>query len=68
MQKYYRAGKFDNCSGKLSGFVYCLTPKTKRSSEVEEILEAREKENFHIWLFQTPEEATSNLHLALEEE
>ncbi|KAL8146444.1 uncharacterized protein C227.17c-like [Apium graveolens] len=60
LQQYYRAGQLDNCSGKWSGLVDCLTLKTKRSSEVEEILEAREKEKFHIWSFRTPEEAASN--------
>ena len=37
MQQYYRAGQLDNCSGKWSGLVDCLTLKTKRSSEVEVI-------------------------------
>lgn len=27
---------------------------------LQEILEAREKEKFHIWSFRTPEEAASN--------
>ncbi|XP_017248858.1 uncharacterized protein LOC108219832 isoform X2 [Daucus carota subsp. sativus] len=37
MQQYYRAGQLDNCSGKWSGLVDCLTLKTKRSSEVEDL-------------------------------
>lgn len=37
MQQYYRAGQLDNCSGKWSGLVDCLTLKTKRASEVEVI-------------------------------
>ncbi|KAL8092509.1 hypothetical protein AgCh_034688 [Apium graveolens] len=60
MQQYYRAGQLDNCSGKWSGLVNCLTLKTKRASEIEEILEAREKEKSHIWSFRTPKEAASN--------
>ncbi|KAI5666522.1 hypothetical protein M9H77_16375 [Catharanthus roseus] len=59
MQQYYRLGSLDNCSAKFSALFDCLNLKTKRSSEVEEILERREKEKPHIWSFRTPEEAAS---------
>ncbi|KAF3453102.1 hypothetical protein FNV43_RR03536 [Rhamnella rubrinervis] len=45
MQQYYRLGSLDNCSEKWSALVDCLSLKTKRSSEMQEILESREKEN-----------------------
>ncbi|XP_021888367.1 uncharacterized protein C227.17c [Carica papaya] len=60
MQRYYRLGVLDNCSEKWSALVDCLTLKTKRSSEVQEILEARAKSKLHIWTFRTPEEASSH--------
>ncbi|KAI3705491.1 hypothetical protein L1987_75730 [Smallanthus sonchifolius] len=60
MQQYYRLGSLDNCSGKWNALVDCLKLKTKRSQEVEEILETREKEKTHIWSFRTPEEAATN--------
>ncbi|KAI3775662.1 hypothetical protein L1987_45411 [Smallanthus sonchifolius] len=60
MQQYYRLGSLDNCSGKWNALVDCLKLKTKRSKEVEEILETREKEKTHIWSFRTPEEAATN--------
>ncbi|KAF3455119.1 hypothetical protein FNV43_RR05567 [Rhamnella rubrinervis] len=60
MQQYYRLGSLDNCSEKWSALVDCLSLKTKRSSEMQEILESREKEKPHIWTFRTPEEASSN--------
>ncbi|KAL8136748.1 hypothetical protein V2J09_002749 [Rumex salicifolius] len=60
MQQYYRHGVLDNCSGKWSNLVDCLSLKTKRSTEVQEILETREKESYHIWSFRTPEEAAAN--------
>ncbi|XP_069155869.1 uncharacterized protein [Solanum lycopersicum] len=59
MQQYYRLGALDNCSKKWSGLVDCLTLKTKRSSEVEEILETREKAKPHLWSTRTPEEAAA---------
>ncbi|XP_011005721.1 PREDICTED: uncharacterized protein C227.17c [Populus euphratica] len=58
MQQYYRLGLFDNCSQKWSDLVDCLTLKTKRSSQVQEILEAREKAKPHLWKLRTPEEAS----------
>ncbi|XP_009767166.1 uncharacterized protein [Nicotiana sylvestris] len=60
MQQYYRVGVLDNCSQKWSALFDCLTLKTKRSSEVEEILETREKAKPHLWSFRTPEEAASH--------
>ncbi|KAF3677384.1 hypothetical protein BC332_02247 [Capsicum chinense] len=60
MQQYYRLGALDNCSKKWSGLVDCLTLKTKRSSEVEEILETREKAKPHLWTTRTPEEAAAH--------
>ncbi|KAH7862154.1 hypothetical protein Vadar_000819 [Vaccinium darrowii] len=57
MQQYYRLGVLDNCSQKWTALVDCLTLKIKRSSEVEEILENREKAKPHIWTFRTPEES-----------
>ncbi|XP_059627151.1 uncharacterized protein LOC132269947 isoform X1 [Cornus florida] len=60
MQRYYRLGVLDNCSAKWSSLVDCLSLKTKRSSELEEILETREKSKPHIWTFRTPEEAASH--------
>ncbi|XP_022898503.1 uncharacterized protein C227.17c-like isoform X3 [Olea europaea var. sylvestris] len=35
MQQYYRLGDLDNCSGKWTALVDCLSLKTKRSSELE---------------------------------
>lgn len=35
MQQYYRLGVLDNCSGKWTSLVDCLSLKTKRSSEVQ---------------------------------
>ncbi|KAL9416386.1 hypothetical protein AB3S75_039559 [Citrus x aurantiifolia] len=60
MQQYYRLGVLDNCTAKWSALVDCLTLKTKPSSQVEEILETREKAKPHIWTFRTPEEANSH--------
>ncbi|XP_024031916.1 uncharacterized protein LOC112094661 isoform X2 [Morus notabilis] len=60
VQQYYRLGTLDNCSGKWSALVDCLTLKTKRSSEVQEILETREKAKPHIWTLRSPEEASTN--------
>ncbi|CAI9781457.1 unnamed protein product [Fraxinus pennsylvanica] len=60
MQQYYRLGDLDNCSGKWTALVDCLSLKTKRSSEVEEIIESREKAKPHIWSFRSPEEAASH--------
>ncbi|GAV82549.1 DUF3128 domain-containing protein [Cephalotus follicularis] len=59
MQQYYRLGVLDNCSEKWSALYDCLILKTKRSSEVQEILETREKAKPHIWTFRTPEEASA---------
>ncbi|KAF5740948.1 hypothetical protein HS088_TW11G01030 [Tripterygium wilfordii] len=58
LQQYYRLGKLDNCSEKWNALVDCFVLKTKRSGEVQEILEAREKVKRHIWTFRTPEEAS----------
>ncbi|GAB2274660.1 hypothetical protein Dimus_009431 [Dionaea muscipula] len=60
MQQYYRVGVLDNCSQKWSDLFDCLSLKTKPSSELQEILEAREKAKPHIWSFRTPEEAAAN--------
>lgn len=60
MQQYYRLGVLDNCSGKWSALVDCLALKTKRASDVQEILETREKAKHHIWTIRTPEEASSH--------
>ncbi|CAK9311903.1 unnamed protein product [Citrullus colocynthis] len=60
MQQYYRVGVFDNCSDKWTALLNCLQLKTKRASEVQDILESREKAKFHIWTFRTPEEASSH--------
>ncbi|KAJ0965329.1 hypothetical protein J5N97_026467 [Dioscorea zingiberensis] len=60
MQNYYRYGDFDNCFGKWNALFDCLSLKTKRSSEVQEILEAREKTKPHIWTYRTVEEASAN--------
>ncbi|KAK6936153.1 Protein of unknown function DUF3128, partial [Dillenia turbinata] len=62
MQQYYRLGAFDNCSDKWAALFDCLKLKTKPSSEVQEILETREKDQakLHIWSFRTPEEASSH--------
>ncbi|KAH6833243.1 hypothetical protein C2S53_008971 [Perilla frutescens var. hirtella] len=57
MQQYYRLGDLDNCLGKWSALYDCLCLKTKKASEVEEILKAREKAQHHIWTFRTPNEA-----------
>ncbi|KAL8469244.1 hypothetical protein ACS0TY_032171 [Phlomoides rotata] len=57
MQQYYRLGSLDNCTGKWGALYDCLALKTKRVSEVEEILEAREKSQHHIWSFRTPNES-----------
>ncbi|KAM7496860.1 hypothetical protein LguiA_021274 [Lonicera macranthoides] len=60
MQQYYRLGSLDNCSTKWNALVNCLSLKTKRSVEVEEILEMRERAKPHIWTLRTPEEAASH--------
>ncbi|KAK4440654.1 hypothetical protein Salat_0400300 [Sesamum alatum] len=60
MQQYYRLGALDNCSGKWSALYDCLALKTKRASEVEEILETREKSEHHIWSFRSPMEARAH--------
>jgi len=60
MQSYYRYGEFDNCFGKWGDLVDCLTLKTKRVAEVEEILIAREKAKPHIWTFRTVDEASKH--------
>ncbi|KAI4382284.1 hypothetical protein MLD38_008265 [Melastoma candidum] len=60
MQQYYRLGTLDNCADKWSALYDCLRLKTKRSSEVQEILEEREKAKPHIWTFRTPEEASAH--------
>ncbi|KAJ8421142.1 hypothetical protein Cgig2_022644 [Carnegiea gigantea] len=59
LQQYYRLGALDNCSKKWSDLLYCLNLKTKSSSEVQEILEAREKAKPHIWSFRTCEESAA---------
>ncbi|KAJ7952013.1 DUF3128 domain-containing protein [Quillaja saponaria] len=59
MQQYYRVGVLDNCSEKWNALFNCLKLKTKRSTEVQEILEAQEKSKLHIWTFRTPEEAST---------
>ncbi|KAB2614907.1 hypothetical protein D8674_021495 [Pyrus ussuriensis x Pyrus communis] len=43
----FQLGSLDNCSGKWTSLVDCLALKTKRSSEVQEILETREKGKSH---------------------
>ncbi|XP_074592177.1 uncharacterized protein LOC141847969 [Curcuma longa] len=62
MQQYYRYGEFDTCFGKWNALLDCFSLKTKRLSEVQEILEAREKEKAkqHIWTYRTVEEASVN--------
>ncbi|XP_057482916.1 uncharacterized protein LOC130769703 [Actinidia eriantha] len=60
MQQYYRLGVLDNCSEKWNALLDCLNLKTKRSSEVEDILVTREKAKPHIWSFRTPEKAASH--------
>ncbi|KAJ4971854.1 hypothetical protein NE237_004953 [Protea cynaroides] len=60
MQQYYRVGVLDNCSDKWNALFDCLSLKTKRSSEMQEILEAREKTKPHIWTLRTPEEASAH--------
>ncbi|XP_015579838.1 uncharacterized protein LOC8266997 [Ricinus communis] len=61
MQQYYRLGVLDNCSEKWSALVDCLTLKTKRSSQIQEILDTRERAKPpHIWTFRTPEEASTH--------
>ncbi|GMY15894.1 DUF3128 domain-containing protein [Fagus crenata] len=60
MQQYYRLGVLDNCSEKFNALFDCLYLKTKRSTEVQEILETREKAKPHIWTFRTREEASSH--------
>ncbi|XP_021278899.1 uncharacterized protein C227.17c [Herrania umbratica] len=60
MQQYYRLGVLDNCSGKWNALWDCLSLKTKPSSQLQEILETRERAESHIWTFRTPEEARSH--------
>ncbi|KAG9459024.1 hypothetical protein H6P81_003532 [Aristolochia fimbriata] len=60
MQQYYRRGVLDNCYAKWSALFDCLNLKTKRSSELQEILESREKSKRHIWSFRTVEEASAH--------
>ncbi|PKI78773.1 uncharacterized protein C227.17c isoform X2 [Punica granatum] len=60
MQMYYRFGELDNCKAKWSALIDCLSLKTKRASEVQEILEKRETQKPHIWKFRTPEESKAH--------
>ncbi|KAJ3705476.1 hypothetical protein LUZ61_009181 [Rhynchospora tenuis] len=60
MQQYYRYGDFDNCFAKWNDLFDCLSLKTKKASEVEEILIAREKEKKRIWTHRTVEEASEH--------
>ncbi|KAL4611604.1 hypothetical protein ACB092_08G137100 [Castanea dentata] len=60
MQQYYRLGVLDNCSEKWNVLYDCLRLKTKRSTEVQGILETRERAKPHIWTIRTPEEASSH--------
>ncbi|XP_042482795.1 uncharacterized protein C227.17c isoform X2 [Macadamia integrifolia] len=60
MQQYYRLGVLDNCSEKWTALFECLSLKTKRSSEMQEILVAREKTKPHIWTLRTTEEASAH--------
>ncbi|XP_058108757.1 uncharacterized protein LOC131251809 [Magnolia sinica] len=60
MQQYYRHGVFDNCYEKWNALFDCFNLKTKRSSEVQEILEARARSKAHIWTYRTAEEATTH--------
>ncbi|KAF3967648.1 hypothetical protein ACB098_08G113400 [Castanea mollissima] len=60
MQQYYRLGVLDNCSEKWNVLYDCLRLKTKRSTEVQEILETRDRAKPHIWTIRTPEEAASH--------
>ncbi|KAF3330197.1 hypothetical protein FCM35_KLT05528 [Carex littledalei] len=60
MQQYYRYGDFDNCFAKWHDLYDCLALKTKKSSEVEDILVARENEKKHIWTYRTVDEASEN--------
>ncbi|KAK6235116.1 Protein of unknown function DUF3128 - like 1 [Theobroma cacao] len=60
MQQYYRLGVLDNCSGKWNALWDCLSLKTKPPSQLQEILETRERAKSHIWTFRTPEEAQSH--------
>ncbi|KAJ6708158.1 hypothetical protein OIU85_028435 [Salix viminalis] len=52
------ASTLSGSATKWSDLVDCLTLKTKRSSQVQEILEAREKAKPHLWKLRTPEEAS----------
>ncbi|KAL3718238.1 hypothetical protein ACJRO7_003382 [Eucalyptus globulus] len=60
MQQYYWLGVLDNYLGKWSALVDCLALKTKRESEVHEILETHEKAKHRIRTFRTPEKASSH--------
>ncbi|KAJ8641444.1 hypothetical protein MRB53_018138 [Persea americana] len=60
MQQYYRHGVPDSCSEKWSALFDCFNLKTKRSSEVQEILEARERSKTHIWSYRSVDEASSH--------
>ncbi|KAM7270063.1 hypothetical protein ACFE04_029277 [Oxalis oulophora] len=60
LQSYYRYGVMDSCSGKWNALYDCLALKTKSHSEVEKILDEREKAKTHIWTFRTVEEASAN--------
>ncbi|XP_057786580.1 uncharacterized protein C227.17c [Salvia miltiorrhiza] len=57
LQQYYRIGNLDTCTAKWGALYDCLCLKTKRASEVERILEEREKARPHIWTFRTRKEA-----------
>ncbi|KAK4267979.1 hypothetical protein QN277_024689 [Acacia crassicarpa] len=60
MQQYYRLGVLDNCREKWSALGDCLMLKTKRASDVQEILESREKEKTHIWHFRSTKASSDN--------
>jgi len=57
MTEYYREGTFDNCRHKWTELFGCISLKTKPQSQIQEILQERERAQQHIWEFRTPEEA-----------
>ncbi|XP_078434607.1 uncharacterized protein LOC144705706 [Wolffia australiana] len=60
MQQYYRRGEFDTCFEKWNVLFDCLKLKTKKPSEVQEILESRESSKSHIWSFRSVDEASTH--------
>eukprot|EP00252_Welwitschia_mirabilis_P012568 TRINITY_DN27704_c0_g1_i1.p2 TRINITY_DN27704_c0_g1~~TRINITY_DN27704_c0_g1_i1.p2 ORF type:complete len:106 (+),score=14.74 TRINITY_DN27704_c0_g1_i1:96-413(+) len=64
LQQYYRHAKLDDCKDKWNALFDCFHLKTKPSSEMQAILESREKASQHIWEFRTVDDASKEWNKA----